>query len=421
MNEPFGDSKQLAPCAGSGGDARTQFEAWAARECYPTDRAKGNPYSYEFLEVRLMWQGWQAALAARQPADDPEFDGTDGAHPAYLRGTDAGVAGAVSRIEAALDGKDDGAGVLGSDRLEALRRRILAELQQPRCGPSYESLHIIVGSIAGALERAGITECDDPGEAIDVMRERYERRIAELQAEQPASSTGAGNAEIDEELMCAGLAAYVEAKSKGGRHSAVVRAVIRATLAARQPVGEPVAVVGGGFTLFWAGSGPIAPLVKRHGIKVGSKLYAAPPAPAAAQSLDELMQQAASNYPLVALVNALDKVAPGFKGSMAKPVEVHAPAAVPVDVLHGAAELLRVIEANGEWEDGCFYYHYRSASELQAPLIALRKALATHLQPAAAEPSNQPDSKREQELQHLERTLGLKREAGKPAAAGGDA
>lgn len=68
-------------------------------------------------------------VAARQLADDPDLDGTDGAHPAYWRGTDAGVAGAVSRIEAVLDGKDDGKGVLGGKRLEALRRRMLAARQ----------------------------------------------------------------------------------------------------------------------------------------------------------------------------------------------------------------------------------------------------------------------------------------------------
>lgn len=40
--------------------------------------------------------------------------------------------------------------------------------------PSYESLLIISQSVASALERAGVTECDDPGEAIDLMRERLE-------------------------------------------------------------------------------------------------------------------------------------------------------------------------------------------------------------------------------------------------------
>ena len=37
-----------------------------------------------------------------------------------------------------------------------------------------------------------------------------------------------------------------------------------------------VAFVGGDFTLHWAGSGPIAPIVERHGIKVGSPLFATP-------------------------------------------------------------------------------------------------------------------------------------------------
>ena len=57
--------------------------------------------------------------------------------------------------------------------------------------------------------------------------------------------------------------------------------IVRAldALAARQPgAQEHVAVVGSDFTLLWAGSGPIAPIVERHGLKRGSRLYAAPPA-----------------------------------------------------------------------------------------------------------------------------------------------
>lgn len=45
--------------------------------------------------------------------------------------------------------------------------------------PSYEALLIIAQSVAGALVRAGVTDCDDPGEAIDVIREGYEKRISE--------------------------------------------------------------------------------------------------------------------------------------------------------------------------------------------------------------------------------------------------
>lgn len=53
----------------------------------------------------------------------------------------------------------------------------------------------------------------------------------------------------------------------------------RFALAARQPgAQEAVAVVGPDFTLLWVGSGPISPIVERHGLKRGSLLYAAPPA-----------------------------------------------------------------------------------------------------------------------------------------------
>ncbi|WP_219630780.1 hypothetical protein [Stenotrophomonas maltophilia] len=44
----------------------------------------------------------------------------------------------------------------------------------------------------------------------------------------------------------------------------------------RQPLGEPVALVGADFDLFWIGSGPIAPLVERNGLRPGSNLYALP-------------------------------------------------------------------------------------------------------------------------------------------------
>lgn len=57
--------------------------------------------------------------------DYPFFDGTDAAHPAWWRGNDAGVDGAVRRIEEVLSGKDDGSGVLGYAPLENLRRRLI--------------------------------------------------------------------------------------------------------------------------------------------------------------------------------------------------------------------------------------------------------------------------------------------------------
>lgn len=39
---------------------------------------------------------------------------------------------------------------------------------------------------------------------------------------------------------------------------------------------EPVAVVGDVFSLYWIGRGPIAPIIRKHGIKVGSLLYTRP-------------------------------------------------------------------------------------------------------------------------------------------------
>lgn len=57
--------------------------------------------------------------------DNPEFDNTDFAHPAFWRGQDDGINGACRVLEKVLDGKDDGGGAIGSKRLEDLRRRLL--------------------------------------------------------------------------------------------------------------------------------------------------------------------------------------------------------------------------------------------------------------------------------------------------------
>lgn len=57
--------------------------------------------------------------------------------------------------------------------------------------PSYEALQLIAQSVCGALDRAGITECDDPGEAIDVMRGRLEARIAAFEAQGAQQQAGA--------------------------------------------------------------------------------------------------------------------------------------------------------------------------------------------------------------------------------------
>jgi hypothetical protein len=57
--------------------------------------------------------------------DDIERDGTDNAHPAWWRGHIDGARGTTARLAEVLDGKDTGAGVLGTPEIEKLRRRLL--------------------------------------------------------------------------------------------------------------------------------------------------------------------------------------------------------------------------------------------------------------------------------------------------------
>ncbi len=40
-----------------------------------------------------------------------------------------------------------------------------------------------------------------------------------------------------------------------------------------------------------------------------------------------------------------------------------------------AKRLLAVLENNGQWDDGCFYYNQHSAPELEASMMALREAV----------------------------------------------
>ncbi|WP_369050479.1 hypothetical protein [Burkholderia gladioli] len=50
--------------------------------------------------------------------------------------------------------------------------------------------------------------------------------------------------------------------------------------------GDAVAVVGATYQLLWIGSGPIAPIVEQHGIKVGDRLYHGPAAEAAPELVE---------------------------------------------------------------------------------------------------------------------------------------
>ncbi|WP_186042986.1 hypothetical protein [Burkholderia gladioli] len=52
--------------------------------------------------------------------------------------------------------------------------------------------------------------------------------------------------------------------------------------------GDAVAVVGTTYQLLWIGSGPIAPIIEQHGIKVGDRLYHGPAAEAAPELVEAL-------------------------------------------------------------------------------------------------------------------------------------
>lgn len=60
-------------------------------------------------------------------SDDPTFDATDGAHPAWWRGNDSGVAATVDIVNKILDGKP-GLGLFQSEKLNALHTRLTAML-----------------------------------------------------------------------------------------------------------------------------------------------------------------------------------------------------------------------------------------------------------------------------------------------------
>ena len=57
------------------------------------------------------------------PDDDPALDCTDGAHPAWWRGSDAGVRGACESIKKVLD-TGEVSGVTASPELQGIRERV---------------------------------------------------------------------------------------------------------------------------------------------------------------------------------------------------------------------------------------------------------------------------------------------------------
>lgn len=119
--------------------------------------------------------------------DDTELDGTDFAHPAYWRGSDAAVEAVCQRIEEALDGNVSG--ISASSRLQALRERCAVVAQPHRdvsvlvealkSLPSAWRLESMVGSSRAArtVGRRAFTMCAD----------HLERALATFQSHQEES------------------------------------------------------------------------------------------------------------------------------------------------------------------------------------------------------------------------------------------
>ena len=84
---------------------------------------------------------------------------------------------------------------------------------------------------------------------------------------------------------------------------------------------EPVAKVIYGFQIVWIGTGPIAPIVQRNGVKVGSRFITTEQAEAYAQArvnevLDKAVEMATNLHPdtaphwVAAAINMLKKEQP---------------------------------------------------------------------------------------------------------------
>lgn len=210
------------------------------------------------------------------------------------------------------------------------------------------------------------------GEAMDVL-------VAHALSAQPdadAQAEAAGHINFNSIKQCPdGWLSIVAALDRLLPGTGIEAAVCTfETLAARQPVGVgPVAVVGDVFTLHWAGTGPIAPLIERHGIKVGDKLYPAPPAPtaddgelAAWRELADHVRTGAPVYPGRYTDDRTHDVASFIRTHQRMP----APAAVPVDGLPPLP--IAFFDEFGQGADDRVQDYARTAM------------LATHPQPAAA-------------------------------------
>ena len=89
-------------------------------------KSAGSPEFNMTFVLRLLDEARAAA------GDDPLWDGTDAAHPAWWRGNDAGVLATVRIVNEILDGKRSGPAHYGSPELTDLHRRLLALVELAR-------------------------------------------------------------------------------------------------------------------------------------------------------------------------------------------------------------------------------------------------------------------------------------------------
>lgn len=79
---------------------------------------------------------------------------------------------------------------------------------------------------------------------------------------------------------------------------------------------EPVAVIGDVWTLNWVGSDPIAAVVKKHGLKIGDKLYAhqqPPRQPLTDEQIDGLLENVIGSLPVARKLIRAIEAAHGIK------------------------------------------------------------------------------------------------------------
>ncbi|WP_426355627.1 hypothetical protein ACN9MD_09540 [Stenotrophomonas maltophilia] len=211
---------------------RARFEAWAHAQSYRggnimADRDSAHPDVYADPIAQLTWKSWQAALSAQ-----PSPGGQD----------------ALAVIEELAE-----------------LNRACAALDPDYKGPSDAAAQAAIAALA-SRQPVEVSEGEFRAAASRQTASAESNATAEAMiaiARQPADSCT--------ESECVRCRTHPDHRGEMG-HAGISDF--------HQPVGEPVAVVGADFDLFWIGSGPIAPLVERNGLRPGSKLYAAQPAQA---------------------------------------------------------------------------------------------------------------------------------------------